>query len=222
VPTGGGAGQILAKSTATNYDTTWINAPSAGAASPYHLGRWDKTSEFYSYPQVNRAAYAFTNDYALGIRIIIPNAITLKTVALVVTTANSDGTAVGQFYLYNVAATGGPTTRVWYHYTYALNTTGVKTSPVANQAIAAGEYWLIYRQSVTTTCSLLGTSAGHRLYNSFHAVPTSATDYTTDLRWFNAWQAAGSAPMPADITGTNMQAWTTNTQQFPVPFFSIV
>lgn len=223
VAAGGTTGQILAKNSATDYDTGWIDAPTGGGggADSYHFPRWTNPAEWYTLPHTSRTTSAYINDYPIGCRIVIPHATTIKTVSLVVQTLNSQGGSTMALYLYNCDAQGKPTTRAWYN-AFSITTTGVKTSPTANLAITGPtEMWLLWKQSTTISTTILSATTG-RIVSNFTAVPTSSSDATNELRWWPSYVGTTNpTDVPADISGVAWQAHT-GTQAMPLAFFNIV
>lgn len=224
VPTGGTAGQVLAKNSASNYDTGWVTpgGGGSGSSSGAVVPPWTNNAEYYTYPYTSRSAYAFAFDYAIGIRIVIPGAITLKALSFVVTTASGDSAQRAQLYLYNTDSAGRPTTQLWGYTAYTTNSTGVKASPNGSAAVPAGTYWLIYRQTSTSSVSLLATPTSGRVQSSHAAIPTSTADYNADVRYWPIYAGSGTATMTANLANEQPSALTTNAQQFPLVFFTLV
>jgi hypothetical protein len=204
VPAAGAAGEVLAKVSATDYDSGWVTLPDTGfTPTNVHLDRL-VSSRFYWPGTLNNAVAAGAANFIRAIPFYVPVATTFDRIACNVTT---QGTAAAEVRLgiYNVA-NGVPTTLVLDAGSVGANTTGVKeitisvTLPRGWYALSANKNELaIALRRIVTSINLgqtnLAVQQPHDVWqvsSTFGALPSSfgTAAYQTGFGYLVALRAA--------------------------------
>jgi hypothetical protein len=190
VPTGGGAGQVLVKSSATNFDTSW-GEPSFFLAKP---------RVNLSLPQPGGALT--TNTWTLD-RLYLgflpcPYPVTVDQIGIAVTTAGS-ASSVCRLGLYDVDADGAPGNVLVDAGTVATDTTGDKiiTLGTAVTLSRRGFYTAFVPQVTITSLAVRVRGFAANTY-----VPTSATNFlsSTPISVFTQNNVTGALPSTGPTT----------------------
>lgn len=192
LPTGGTSGQLLTKNTSTNYDASWAApvVPATGTPFiPWTTGRTFIQPAGHSYS--TGASMPSATVTAFPIR--VPNACTLDSISLNVT--STTGSATCQLSLYaDTAASGGyshPGVRLATN-SITVSGTGLATWPLSYTFTSAMTIWVVYSNSLTTSFS--GTTAALTQHNWILGGPTQLTSQ------YNQMYFSGATTHSSDFT----------------------
>jgi hypothetical protein len=138
IPTGGTTGQVLAKVSATNYDTEWFSGPQLG---------WPRNNRFQYITQTPQsfggATTAFTLDRLYLTPIWLVRAETIVGIQSRIIGSATVGSTF-RFGFYSANANGEPDTLLLDAGTIDASTTGFKGITGLNLSLAAGLHWAAF------------------------------------------------------------------------------
>lgn len=214
-----GSSYIATTTTTGNLPTVTANwsvlAAGSGGTAAGHLSPW-KPGRYYTSPNSGNitttapTANTSTNMFPL----FIPNACTLQSISITVTTASAGTWMVSLWSDSPTATSGGPSARLAVG-TASTASTGLQTVSVS---VAFTEPTLIwFSHGCTATGAFFRTFHSSAQVNNFPIDPTNGTNNAKVTTAFTASTAIGS--VPADLSGTVM----THASAVPMPqlFFSV-
>jgi hypothetical protein len=209
VAAGGTSNQVLAKNSATDYDTKWVTPSSGGGGgvmSPWRSGTGNYAT--YIAPMVTPANFVI-NTTLTGFPIRIPNACSLARVQAATAAAASNASTTVEVYLYTDNGQSRPGVKLGS----AVLPFGNGAAGMLNELFSpypvviadAMNCWVLYRCTASTTVTMTG---GVFVVND---MTTSTTGILTATRIFGGVSAG--AAVPNDMSA---QAMTMGTMNGPV------
>lgn len=221
IPTGGTTGQVLAKTSGTNYATGW-STPAGGSSGgmfwPWSSGRvcWAPVATLNSQFMASAATIFWP--------IRIPNACTVSQVGF------STSTAGLSFYigLYLDAgptvASRGPGARL-FGGTGTSSSTAISYASSTNYTFTGpGNYWVAFSVS-STSAPVMGASGGP-IRNFFAGTATEASTSMATIAnavcaRSDSTYSSGANPGATDFSTTTMSLYQSGTTQLPLIFFNV-
>jgi hypothetical protein len=166
-PAGGSTGQVLTKSSATDYDTAWTTVSGGSGDAP---PGWVSNRYYGNSPAANSSSTGALNSLYVA-PIYIPNSIAIDSLTFEVTVAAGVGGVV-RLGVYTMGADGLPGTLVCETPTISTTSTGIKTGAVSSTIPAAGWYWVGGVPQVAA-CTYRTVSAWHPFAYSGLSAPST-------------------------------------------------
>jgi hypothetical protein len=213
VPTGGVSGQLLAKASATDFDTEWIDAPEGGGGGGptyptfggtliYRTGRYIDNQA--NPPAATSTGISYTAARLYCYPIEIYRSVTIDTLAILLSAG--EASAQLRMGLYNAnSSTGMPgTVAIDPGATIATPSNALYQQTVST-TIAAGLYWQSFIYSSGLSISV-HTVAGRNAMGV--GTPSSTAAWSTGI-YYTGYTAGSALP---DLTAATPAGYTSNTQ----------